>query len=257
MEPRKNTKEITIQGQIKLIMTRFMAISLILVGIGSCFINFYSTIHSLEHSLEIMVGEAADHVMSKIHSAMYQTEMLGTIQRFSNPSLTALEKQTFLNTYKETYGWRSVTIVDTKGVCIVDESYNLSSKQYVKDALKGTTAISEPAYNEGMKEWVITYAAPLWKDGIVNSEIVGAIVLTKNATEFSDLLATIKISDNGGAYVLNEKGTRIASYNYSQVEKQENIIELSKQHSSLKTLANLEKKMIAGETDFGFYYYDG
>ena len=45
------------------------------------------------------------------------------------------EKQALLNTYKDAYGWRSVTIVDTKGVCIVDESYNLSSKQYVKDAL--------------------------------------------------------------------------------------------------------------------------
>ena len=257
METRKKTKEITIQSQIKLIMTRFIAIALILVGLGACFTNFYSTIHSLEHSLEIMVTEAADHVMSKIHSAMYQTEMLGTIQRFSNPSLTALEKQAFLNTYKETYGWRSVTIVDTKGICIVDENYNLSSKQYIKDALKGKTGISEPAYNEGMKEWVITYAAPLWKDGIVNSEIIGAIVLTKNATEFSNLLANIKISDNGGAYVINEKGTRIASYNYSQVEKQENIINLSKQHSSLNTLAKFEKKMIQGNKGIGIYYYGG
>lgn len=257
MKSLKNTKEVTIQSQIKLIMTRFIAIALILVGLGACFTNFYSTIHSLEHSLEIMVGEAADHVMSKIHSAMYQTEMLGSIKRLSDPSTTAMEKQALLNTYKDTYGWRSVTIVDTKGICIVDESYNLSSKQYVKDALNGITSISEPTYNEGMKEWVITYAAPLWLDGAIGGDIVGAIVLTKNAIEFSDLLATIKISDNGGAYVLNEKGTRIASYDYSQVEKQENIIDLAKQHSSLNALANLEKKMISGETDFGFYYYDG
>lgn len=257
MNPNKKTKELTIQGQIKLIMTRFMAISLILVGIGSCFINFYSTIHSLEHSLEIMVGEAADHVMSKIHSAMYQTEMLGTIKRFTDPSLTAMEKQAFINTYKDTYGWRSVTIVDKNGLCIVDESYDLSGKSYVKEALKGNTGISEPVYNEGMKDWVITYASPLWQDGIVNSEIVGAIVLTKDATEFSDLLATIKISDNGGAYVLNPNGVRIASYNYSQVENQESVIQLSKSNASLNTLANIEKKMIKGENGFGMYVYGG
>ena len=257
MEPHKKTKELTIQGQIKLIMTRFMAISLILVGIGSCFINFYSTIHSLEHSLEIMVGEAADHVMSKIHSAMYQTEMLGTIKRFSDPSLTAMEKQAFINTYKDTYGWRSVTIVDKKGLCIVDESYDLSGKNYVKEALKGNTGISEPVYNEGMKDWVITYASPLWQDGIVNSEIVGAIVLTKDATEFSDLLATIKISDNGGAYVLNPNGIRIASYDHTQVENQESIIQLAKSNSKLNTLANIEKKMIKGNSGIGVYYYDG
>ena len=255
MEPHKKTKEITIQGQIKLIMTRFMAISLILVGIGSCFINFYSTIHSLEHSLEIMVEEAADHVMSKIHSAMYQTEMLGSIKRFTDPSTSATDKQALLNTYKDAYGWRSVTIVDKNGVCIVDESYNLSNKQYVKDALKGITAMSEPVYNEGMKDWVITYAAPLWLDGKIDGEIAGAIVLTKYATEFSDLLATIKISDNGGAYVLNPKGVRIASYNYSQVENQESVIELSKINSKLNTLANIEKKMIKGETGIGVYYY--
>ena len=257
MEPYKKTKEVTIQSQIKLIMTRFIAISLILVGIGACLINFYSTIHSLEHSLEIMVGEAADHVMSKIHSSMYQTEMLGTIQRFTNPSLTALEKQTFLNTYKDKYGWRSVTIVNKDGLCIVDESYDLSDKNYVKEALKGNTGISEPVYNTSMKEWVITYAAPLWKDGIVNSEIAGAIVLTKYSTEFSDLLATVKISDNGGAYVLNPKGIRIASYDYSQVENQESVIELAKSNPSLNTLANFEKKMIKGEKGFGVYAYDG
>ena len=257
MERRKKTQEVTIQSQIKLIMTRFLSIALILVGLGGCFTNFYSTIHSLEHSLEIMVTEAADHVMSRIQSSIYQTEMLGTIKQLSDPSITAIEKQALLDSYKDTYGWRSITIVDTKGICIVNESYNLYSKQYVKDALKGITSISKPAYNEGMKEWVITYSSPLWKDGKIGGEIVGAIVLTKNSMEFSNLLATIKISDNGGAYVLDTNGTRIASYNYSQVENQENVIDLSKQHSSLKTLASYEKKMIKGNKGIGIYYYGG
>ena len=257
MEPPKKTKEITIQTQIKSIMTRFIAIALILVGIGACLINFYSTMHSIEHSLEIMVGEAADHVMSKIHSAMYQTEMLGTIKRFTDPNTSAADKQTLLNTYKDAYGWRSVTIVDTKGICIVNKDYDLSTKQYVKDALKGITAMSEPVYNESMKDWVITYAAPLWLDGKIGGEVAGAVVLTKQSTEFSDLLATIKISDNGGAYVLNPKGVRIASYNYSQVENQESVIELSKTNPKLNTLANIEKKMIKGEKGIGLYYYGG
>ncbi len=253
----KKPKDTSIQGQIKQTMVSVLAVSLILVGVISCYLNYNSTIKTAKDSMQRMAIQASSHMHAQIETVAYQTEMIGMLPELSREDATPLEIQTLLNTYKDNYGWTSITAVDRNGGCVGAPEYNLSDKSYVQAALAGETGISNPVYNESMGALVMSYGSPIWKDGVVGSEITGAVVVTKEATDLSDILAEIQISENGGAYMLDSIGLTIASYDFTQVENKENSIEQSKTDSSLKSVAKLEQKMINGETGVGSYSYKG
>lgn len=254
---QKQVKDPSIQGQIKQTMVTVLAVSLILVGLISCYLNYNSTITTAKESMGRMAIQAAGRMNMAIQSVANQTEMIGMLPELSNPEATPAEIQNLLNTYKDNYGWTSITAVDKNGGCVGAPEYNLSDKAYVKAALEGKTGISNPVYNESMGALVMSYGSPIWKDGVVGSQVTGAVVVTKEATDLSDMLAEIQISENGGAYMLDSTGLTIASYDYFQVENKENTLEQSKTDSSLKSVAKLEQKMVNGETGVGSYSYKG
>ena len=253
----KKVKDPSIQGQIQDTMVKVLASALILIGIISCCLNYTSTIGTAKDAMERMAIQAADQMKVQINLTAYQTEMIGMVPDFSDPEITPVRVQAILDTYKENYGWRSIVAVDKKGACIGAPDYNLSDKEYVQAALRGETGISNPVFNEKMGEWVISYGSPIWKDGIVGSEVIGGIVVTKISLNFSEILAEVRISENSGAYMLNEEGLTIASSNFAQVEAMENTIEDAKTDKSLTSLAKLEQKMLKGESGVGSYSYKG
>ncbi len=254
---REKTETITIKEQIKNGVSRHIAVTLLIIGIIAIYFNYTSTLDTVKDALQVMALETSSYVHSKIEGTLHQVEVIGTVPEFSDNSISPVVKQGLLNHYKENYGWVSITAVDTNGLCIVDTSYDLSGKKYVQAALNGESAVSDPVYNEGMGKWVMSYATPIWEDGVAGSEVTGVVVMTKESVELSELMADIQISDNGGAYMLNADGLTISSYDYSQVENQENVIEQAKTDSSLAKLAKLEQKMVNGETGVGTYTYYG
>lgn len=253
----KKQKEVTIRGQIRGVVILLMAVSLVIVGGVSCCLNYSSTMSSLEQSMGVIASEAAEHVSGQLKASMNQIEMLGTIQRLSNDTVSVQEKQDLLDMYVGEYGWISATVLDTSGSSIFNMAYNLSGQEYFQRALAGETTVSEPIISEDLGTAVLVYAAPLWKGGKPGTEVVGVVILTKDAKLFSDLMAEIKVSANGGAYIINSAGVTIASYDYTQVQNQENTIEDSKTNTKLQAIARLEQNMLNGETGTGTYTYGG
>lgn len=258
MQKRKNTeKEMSIQRQIQKVMILLLTVSLIVVGGISCILNIASTVNSVEQSMEVTATEAGAHVLAQLKTSMNRIEMLGTIARLSSSESTLVDKQNLLNLYKNEFGWRSVDILDTNGNSIFYTNNNLSGEEYIQRALDGEVTMSDPTLLNTTNELVITYAAPLWQDGKIGGSIAGAVMMTRNAKLFSDLMSEIKVSKNSGAYIVNSTGITIASYDYSQVENMENTAELSKTNRKLKKIAKLEQKMVNGEAGVGTYTYGG
>lgn len=253
----KKAKDPSIQGQIKETMVKVLASALVLIGVISCVLNYTSTINTAKDAMQRMAVQAASHMNLQINLTAYQTEMIGMLPELSDPEATPVEIQTLLNTYKDNYGWQSIVAVDKNGGCVGASDYNLSDKAYVQAALKGETGISNPVFNEGMGAWVMSYGSPIWKNGVVGSEVVGGVVVTKQSLDLSEILTEIHVSENGGAYMINETGLTIASSNFAQVEAMENTIEDAKTDKSLANLAKLEQKMLNGDSGVGSYSYKG
>lgn len=250
-------KTLSIQKQIQQMTTWLLTGALILVGGIACFLNVTSTLGSVKQSMGTIAVEAGEHVSSQLQASLNQMEMLGTIPQLGSNVVSLIEKKNLLNIYMKEFEWRSIDLLDTRGNSIFDTSRSYADEEYIKKALEGETTVSDPMVEEETKELIITYAAPLWKDGKIGGMQTGVAIMTKSAKLFSDLMEQIKVSDNGGAYIVNSSGVTIASYDYSQVENMENTIELSKSDKSLKKIAQMEQKMIQGETGVGMYNYKG
>ncbi len=257
MQKEKKEKKVTISGQILKYMLVVMGIALFFVGVISCVLNYTSTISNLEDSMELIAEESGAHVQAKLEVFLSQVEMLGTMPDIGSEGAPAEDKIDVLNTYKQNYGWLAVNIFDVNGTSIVDSSQNISGQEYFQAAVSGTTCTDDPAYQAQWNAFTINFAAPLWKNGVQGGKIIGVVVVTTDAKIFSDIMSALLVCDGGSAYMINKNGDVIASSDYDSVLNVENTIRDSETDSSLKKLAEIERKMIAGETGIGSYRYDG
>ncbi|PWJ50551.1 methyl-accepting chemotaxis protein [Faecalicatena contorta] len=252
----KEMKVTTIKREIQRIIILLLATALVLAGGISCYLNYISTSDALKGSMPVTATEAASEVQAHLHATMNIVEMIGTIPQLASGTLTPSQKHTLLDGYKKNYGWETVFVTNNSGVDNVNHT-DISNTQYFKTALSGTTSISDPVYDKLTEKLAVVITAPLWKDGRQNTEVVGTVGITIDARSLTDIVSDIKVSKNGGAYILNADGRTIAHENFDLVINEENDIEASKEDASLKEIAVQEKKMTQGQSGFGKYKYNG
>lgn len=252
----KEMKITTIKREIQRIIILLLAAALVLAGGISCYLNYISTSDALKGSMPVTAAEAASEVQAHLHASMNIVEMMGTIPELASDTLTPAQKRTLLDGYKENYGWDTAFVTNSSGVDTVNHT-DISNTQYFKTALSGTTSISDPVYDKLTEKLAVVMTAPLWKDGRQNTEVVGTVNITIDARFLTDIVSDIKVSKNGGAYILNADGRTIAHENFDLVINEENDIEASKEDASLKEIAAQEKKMTQGQSGFGKYTYNG
>ncbi len=256
-EKVKSSKGFTIQGKIQKIVTSLLVANMLILCIVSCVLNLATTINTLVPSMNTLAEEASQHVNAQIASSLRQVELIGANERVSNVFLKREDKQKLLNSYIQAYDWEFATVLNTIGDDIVYETGNYASKSYFKPALAGTTTLSEPVLDSATGKLNITYAAPLWKDGEIGSTIIGVAIIIIDAQNFSDVMGSIHVSENGFAYIVDANGTIIASYDYSQVQEQTNHITAAQTDSKLSSIADIETRMINGENGSATYVGNG
>jgi len=259
MKRKKGNESITIGTQIRQMVTVILVASLLVVGALSSVMTFFSTITNLQTSMAQVGNEAGAHVKSEIETTMGLVEFIGRTPRVGEESTMPAaikEKSAILRGYAENYGWLSCVMVDRYGIRI-DVKTDMSGEIYVQQALQGETVVHQPVYDAETGGMVLAYAAPVWLGGNVGTEIVGAVIVETDARVFSDLMSAIRVSENGGAYIIDTEGTVIASNDYDSVMNAENSIADAQTDSKLKKLAELETAMTKGESGVGSYSYEG
>lgn len=254
---KRERKPKNISEQIKSIMITYIIVALLVISTVSSACSFVNTVSSVNETMISVAHETADSVKEQIMNSLLQVEMIGMIPELGSEELTKDQKQEILDRYAKFYGWNSSTLLDVNGISFVDSETDLSGRDYFQKAIKGEANCGDPVLIPSQDLYVIMYAAPLWKDGIPNTEIVGVVLATKDAKVFSEAMSHIKPSKNGGAYMINTQGNTIASYDLEAVLNQKNTIEAVKTNSKLESLAGLEQKMIEGKTGTGYYIYGG
>ncbi len=246
----------TIKAKILVSMILTVSLSLALVGGIACFLGYQGTQSAIETSIHETASIAAERVSYHLQKYMTVAKEAGTVARIANPQTPLADKQALLQQKVDTYGLQRYNLLNTQGVSVFDGN-DYSSRAYFKESMKGKAWVSEPLISAVTGELTIIISAPLWKDGIANSEIVGVVYFVPPETFLNDIVANIQISENGAAYMLDAQGNTIAHRNAESVYNQENTIEDAKTDSSLADLAAIESKMISGAAGFGQYTYDG
>ncbi len=254
---KTDKQQMSIRGQIMLWMIVLTMVASVLVGAVGCGLNYRSTIHVLELNMLEMAHLASSRVTQELNGYAKVTYELGGMAELSNPDVDPAAKKAILDSRIETQGFVQGGILDLNGVNILEPGASFADQDFFTRALKGETTISEPAIHPVTGELIVFISAPLWKDGVPNSEVVGVVYFEPDPATFNNIVNSIRVSENGSAYMLNSSGTTIAHQDMQVVLSQENAIQMAKTDRSLAGLAKLEEKMIAGEHGYGEYSYGG
>ena len=147
------------------------------------------------------------------------------------------------------------------GIVFPDKSYyitsnpvqsNLAERQYVNDALKGNTVISEPLYSKSDGAYQIVIAMPILENDEVKGLIIGGILMQ----DIEDMIKALNINQSGYGFLSNNQGEIIIHpklenlvnrnmYNYLQLNT----------NGFNNTSGNLTYKDMKGVTSYAFYNY--
>ncbi len=245
----------SIKSKILVSMIATVAVSLILVGGIACFLGYRGTQATLNSNMRAMASVAADRVSYELQLYKNVATEAGCMERLSNPDVTLFERKNALQQKVDLYGFQRFNLLDETGVSLIDgESYG--DRTYFKQAMQGNTYVSEPLISSVTGDVTVIVAAPIWAHGEVGSNVVGVVYFVPVETFLDDIVSSLQVSKNGSAYMLDAQGNTIAHRDLENVRNQENTIKKAKTDSALAPLAEIEQKMIAGETGVGKYVYD-
>lgn len=246
----------SIQRKIQLTVMLVVAVSMVILGAVSCFLNYYSTYTAMENSLNQMSAIAASRVSWEMRSYENIVKELGRTARLTNDSLSLEDKQAIVDEKVNSYGFVRGKMIDADGIARIDGT-DYSDREYFKIAMTGQSYFSEPLIAKTDGALSIIIAAPVWEGGIPDTTVVGVVFVVIPSDTLDNIMKSIKVSDNCGAYIIDKNGTTVAHTTDGMVASQNNTIENAKTDSGLSKIASIEQKMIRGEDGFDTYSYNG
>lgn len=229
-------------------------IFLVLFGIIACISTYVSVkttaLTDMEHTVEV-VAERADW---EIQSFLHISEGMGLDPALSEEGITNDEIQALLTARAEKYGLQRGNFIDVNGKGIDGNDY--SDREYFQTAMTGVSSVSEPIISKVTGKTTIIVAAPVWKDGIVNSTVVGVVYFVPDEEFLNEIVRDIKVSPNSEAYIIDKDGNTIAADDISRVTNGENMEALAEGNKNYKGIAAINAKMRAGESGVVIEKYD-
>lgn len=254
MKNKEKKTQQSIKAKILSVILRIVICSLLLLGTVSCVMNWLSTNYLLKDTMGTVAEVAAKRIEWELTDYKMIVNELGRLAELASPETVVSEKRSIIVHKVSEYGMVRGDILDADGISIFYGT-DQSNTEYYQRTMQGETCVLEPIIENG--EGHIIIAAPIWKNGVANSEAIGTVYLEPDPAFLNNIVIGIQVSKKGSSYMLSEEGTVIAHKNADSVLNKENSIEDAKTDSSLKKVAELESRMISGESGFGTYSYGG
>lgn len=235
----------TIRQKILVTVIAIMTIALVSVGGAACWLNYTSTLASLEQTMSETVRVAVNQVDKEINGY----RML--IQEMAREAGLGLISEEQHEAIAEKYGFEEFMVTDKDGKS--PEGEDISSTEYFQSCKSsGEVVVSDPIRNEDRTAMCFAIAAPVMKNG----QFDGVVCAHMDGTVLSEIIANIHIG-SGNAAILDKNGDTIAYADYPTVLQAYNTQKEAKNDPKLEDLAEIEANMCAGKSGFASYYYGG
>ena len=106
---------VSIQQEIQTSMILLLVVSLLLVGVVTCVLNYRSSVSQMKSSMKVTAQVAAEQVKYRLGKTMSLVEVMGTVPTFSSADVSVDEKIALAQTYANAYNWAGISIVGTDG----------------------------------------------------------------------------------------------------------------------------------------------
>lgn len=253
MGRKKENKKI--RGKITNNVILLLVLACVLLGASTCIMNYRTAMDTLTDSMTEIVSVASTRVTKELEQYIDAAADLGTMVRIADENVSLEEKEALILDMKESHGYVSGDIIDRNGNMLLS-GMSASDEMYFQEALKGNHYISNPQKNQSSGELVVITSAPIWKDGVINSEIIGVVAVSVPVEVLSNITDSIRIGERGSSFILDSNGATIAHDDQTLVGV-ENIQEQAKSDKGLENIAKMHKRMTMGETGVVSYRYGG
>ncbi len=246
----------SIKSKIMTAILILVSLSLIVVGGTAITLNYYSTSELLNSTMRETAVLAAARVSYELDKYKSIAVEVGTEPRLANSAMLPVAKQTLLSQRANLHGFLRGNVLDTTGKSMLDGK-DYSHRDYFKAAMNGETYVSEPLVSQITGEITIIIAAPLWQEGVPGTKIVGAVYFVPPEDFLDRIMASIRVSDNSSAYMIDAAGNTIAHTEGDALEVGVNIGAAAESDAALGALAQIHTAMQSGAAGFDSCRWNG
>lgn len=210
---------------------------------------------NISESLVQLSSKSADLIQERVTAQLHTLAVMAETDTIQSTSLPMEDKLSLLKKEVDRAGYLRMSIADTEGNLFTtsNTTTSVADRDYFQAAMKGEEFVTDPMISRTEQLLVVTYAVPIK----VGDNIIGVLTATRDGNELTVLTNDIHYGTSGEAFMINTSGTIIAHSNADLVENMYNVFDEQKSDPALKQLADLEAKMISGETGVGEYTYEG
>ena len=250
---------ISVFSSIRTKMISLMGLLLLFVCMGFAVTSYsYSSnalISQVRGTLPLVAEQSAKVLESRINGSLSALELIASRYEIWDTEVQTSEKLKIL--YGEVasahHNWMGIVTKDgvlypTKG-----GTANVSDSDYFKRSMEGENVVSEPIFDKASNSIQIIYSVPIKYDGVP----VGVLIAARDGYELCDFAKDITYGESGKAFIIDKSGTTIAHTDKSLVFDKHNVFEQVKKDATLQSLADIEEKMIKGESSTGEYEEGG
>ncbi|SHJ15501.1 methyl-accepting chemotaxis sensory transducer with Cache sensor [Clostridium cavendishii DSM 21758] len=251
----KKLKFRSIKSQL---ITSFIALIVIIctgVSLIALYISKKSLVATVKTTLPVMSEQLAGNIEKEINIQIKVSELLAENPKLKDENIPIKEKLDVLLAEKERAGHVSMTIEDIEGKAIDTEGkeFNVKEEESFKKALSGTSNVSDPIVSKSDGKVIVLYNVPIKNNG----KVIGVLTAVREGNELSKYTDEFKFGKTGEAFMINKSGVTIADKDKDLVTSKSNDLEDVKKDPELKSIVEIEKKMVEGQTGVGEYTYKG
>jgi methyl-accepting chemotaxis protein len=213
--------------------------------------------HDIQTSYRNTANNSANLVASQIDKLKATVEAIA--ERPDIRSMNFAVQQPALLREAQRIGCLRFSIVDLQGNLLTTDrkkGANIADKPYFLRAKQGETAVGGPSLAKVDGKLILVVTTPIRDAGNRVAAVLNAVFDGKILT---DILRQIRVADGkGSVYMVDREGTLIANpQHYELVLKQDNSLKNAARDPRLGAMAGYTRKMIAGGTGFGSYFFNG
>ncbi len=246
----------TIKNKIMVSAVAIFVISMLIITAFSTVASYRATLETTKSNMTETISIIARRIEWEIKAYKNVAFDTGSNSKMADPSVSLDDKKAIIQAYVDEYGFERGNLIGTDGISLIDGN-NYSDREYFAQAMKGNTSVSEPVVSRITGKITLIVAAPLWKDGIPNTQPIGAVYFVPNEEFLNNIMRDINISENSNAYMIDKDGNTVANVDIDKVKYGENIENNAKTDSKYTGLADINFKVRHGQTGFDDCTYMG
>lgn len=209
----------------------------------------------LQNNITVMAKNGALIMSESIKGEFKSLESIATRPDIVNSALSADEKGKSLAAALTQFNYLRMAYVEANGQAhyVTGAPVDLSDRAYIKGALSGKNSHSTTIVSKVDGSVVMAFAVPVKENGTT----VGTIIGIRDANYLSAMIKAVNIGGTSYSYIIDGTTKMVAHPDPKNITDQFNIDEASKADATLIPLLEVAKKMLSGETNYGYYNYKG